>query len=278
MPSRAGRIHVDDLIRACDAKVRLVSVSSTSFVPGLRTDLDRLGAVCRERGILLLVDGAQSVGIIAHDVGRTPIDALAASTQKGLLGLYGLGFLYCRSTWADRLEPAYLARFGVELGDAHEADVDASGYRLKAGAQRFDLGNYNFPAATAVNESLKLLLDVGINKVEQHVVALARALARGLGQQGFHVWPDPESGEIANIVTIGRSGADAPALDDFHAALVAAGVKLSIRRGLLRFSFHLYNNLDDVARVLAVAEAWIKTEAGARHVRATAETGGSAPT
>jgi selenocysteine lyase/cysteine desulfurase len=274
--SRDGRIVEDDLIQALDDdRVRMLSVSSTSFVPGLRTDLARLGRACHERGVLLLVDAAQSAGLLAHDMSRMAVDALAVSTQKGLLGLYGMGFLYCRRCWAEQLEPAYLARFGVELGDAHEADLDPSGYSLKAGAQRFDLGNYNFPAAVAVNESLKLLLDLGIEAVETHVTGLARRLAGGLAELGFFVWPDLSGDEITNIVTIGESAADAEALEDFHAALAEARVKLSVRRGHLRFSFHLYNTEADVERVLEVGRCWIETTPGARHVARRAANGGS---
>ena len=99
--------------------------------------------------------------------------------KKGLLGLYGLGFLYCRRKWADRLEPAYLARFGVDLGDAHEADGAISAYRLMPGARRFDLGNYNFAGAAAVDKSLEMLLDMGTQTIESHVVSLTAAAGRG---------------------------------------------------------------------------------------------------
>ena len=61
------------------------------------------------------------------------IDALAVSTQKGLLALYGMGFLYVRREWADKMQPAYLARFGVDLGDAHEAALGDTSFKLAAG-------------------------------------------------------------------------------------------------------------------------------------------------
>ena len=104
--------------------------------------------------MLLLVDAAQSVGVQHTDVRASNIDALAVSTQKGLLALYGMGFLYVRREWAERLQPAYLARFGVDLGDAHEASLGGYDYKLAPGARRFDLGNYNFLATAAVDASM----------------------------------------------------------------------------------------------------------------------------
>ena len=58
-----------------------------------------------------------------------------------------MGFLYCRQSWAERLNPVYLARFGVDLGATHEAARGGDDFRLMPDARRFDLGNYNFAAA-----------------------------------------------------------------------------------------------------------------------------------
>jgi selenocysteine lyase/cysteine desulfurase len=144
VPPRDGHIPVDEMIERMDGGTRMVAVSSVTFSPGFRTDVARLGRACRQRDVLLLVDAAQSAGVLHTDVRRDLVDALAVSTQKGLLGLYGMGFLYCRREWAERLHPAYLARFGVDLGDdAHEASMGHDDYKLMPGARRFDLGNYN---------------------------------------------------------------------------------------------------------------------------------------
>jgi cysteine desulfurase/selenocysteine lyase len=147
---RDGHIPVGEIIERMDGGTRMVAVSTVTFSPGFRTDVATLGKACRKRDVLLLVDAAQSVGVLHTDVQESLIDALAVSTQKGLLGLYGMGFLYCRREWADRLKPAYLARFGVDVGDgAHEASMGGDEYQLAKGARRFDLGNYNFSAAAA---------------------------------------------------------------------------------------------------------------------------------
>lgn len=87
-----------------------------------------------------MVDGAQSAGSTHVDVEKTPIDALAMSTQKGLCSVYGMGFLYVRRDFAEELRPRYLARFGVDIPATHEADYDAAPIRLQPAALRFDLG------------------------------------------------------------------------------------------------------------------------------------------
>lgn len=259
VPSRDGRIDPDDMIAAIDARTRIVTTSSVSFLPGLRTDLSAIGQACRDRDILFLVDAAQSIGILDLDVGRIPVDAVAVSTQKGLLGLYGMGFLYCRTAWAERLTPAYLARFGIDLGDAHEAEGGSPDYRLMPAARRFDLGNYNFPGATAADASLELLAEIGVPAIERHVVGLARRLAEGLDRLGLPVWGLPFGDHFANMVTLGRPEGVLDPLASLYEHLSAHGVKLSVRQGFLRFSFHLYNTDEDVERVLDLAAGWTKT-------------------
>ena len=260
-----GHMPVDEIIARMNDGTRVVSVSTVSFAPGFRTDVDRLGRACRERGVLLLVDAAQSAGILHTDVRRSQIDALAVSTQKGLLALYGMGFLYCRREWAERLEPAYLARFGVDLGDsdAHEASRGGDDYKLMPGARRFDCGNYNYAGAAAAHASLAELAAIGTERIERHVTGLAHEFARGMLALGLPV-PGGEPGpHIGHIVSVGNLsdnhyGADDERIQGLYEHLVENNVKLSIRRGTLRFAFHLYNNRDDVGRVLDLSRGFLR--------------------
>lgn len=265
VPPRDGHIPVDEIINRMNGGTRVVTVSSVSFAPGFRTDIDRLGRACRDRGILLLVDGAQSAGVLHTDVNRSMIDALAVSTQKGLLGLYGMGFLYCRREWAERIQPAYLARFGVDLGDAdaHEASLGSDEYQLMPGARRFDCGNYNYAGAAAVHASLGELAALGTERIERHVTGLARTLAQGMLDLELPVCGGSPGPHLAHIVTVGRLsanhyGADDERIQGLYDHLVENRVKLSIRRGTLRFAFHLYNNAADVERVLELARAFLR--------------------
>jgi cysteine desulfurase / selenocysteine lyase len=256
VPARAGAISVDDMVARVDARTRVITASSVTFAPGFRTDLDALGRACRDRGILFVVDAAQSVGVLATDVRRSCIDALSVSTQKGLLGLYGMGFLYCRREWAERMRPAYLARFGVLVAEGHEAAMGGLDFRLQPSARRFDLGNYNFLAAAGAKPAIQYLQGWGANAVETYVVGLAHSLARGILELGLPVCGGPPGVHLAHIVTVGRLGSgghdstEDPRFAALYKHLIENRVRLSIRRGILRFSLHVYNTSRDVERVL----------------------------
>lgn len=260
---RAGIVPVDEMIARIDARTRVVTCATVSFAPGFRTDVATLGEACRRRGVMLVVDAAQSIGVLADDVQKLNIDAYAVSTQKGLCGQYGMGLLYCRRECADRLQPAYLSRFGVDLGDASEADLGSFEYRLAPGARRFDLGNYNFTAAVNADVMLDYLGQYGQPAVENYVVGLGHQLGGGLLELGLPVSGGKPGPHLAHLVTVGDMAAGGhdstsdPRMQSLYEHLVANGVKLSIRRGVLRFSLHLYNTPADVERVIGLVRDWL---------------------
>ena len=263
IPDRDGAVDVEAMLGAIDSRTRLLTVASVTFAPGFRTDLETLGRACRETGVFFLVDGVQSVGVVETDVRKLMIDGMAVSTQKALLGLYGMGFLYCRRDWADRIRPAALARFSVDLGnDTHEAVMGDDGYDLMPGARRFDIGNYNFPAAIAVEPSLDLLLELGPSAVEAYACGLSHRLAGGLHQLGLPVSGGPPGPHLAHIVTAGAYKPDQhdasgdPQTDALYHHLSENDVHLTVRRGMLRFGLHVYNDESDVERVLDLVKEW----------------------
>jgi cysteine desulfurase / selenocysteine lyase len=258
-----GHIPLDEMVSAIDARTRVVTASTVTFAPGFRTDIDRLGHACRERGVFFMVDAAQSCGVLHTDVVVSHIDGLAVSTQKGLLGLYGMGFLYCRRERAEQLHPAYLARFSVDLGDAHEAELGSYDYQLMPAARRFDLGNYNFLGCAAADASMAQLLAYDIREIERHVVGLSHQLAQGFLDLGLPVCGGVPGPHLAHIVTVGKLGGSHYGTEDerfnrLYAFLNEHAVCLSIRRGVLRFSLHVYNTHKDVERVLELTQRWLR--------------------
>ncbi len=268
---RDGHVPVDAMAAAMDDRTRVVTVPSTSFAPGFVTDLAGVARAARSAGALTLVDAAQSVGALETDVRALGIDALSVATQKSLMSVYGFGFLYIRRVVANRLQPAHVARYGIDLGDAHETAFDASGeLRYKAAALRFDVGNYNYLGAAAAAAALALLEEWGIDAVETHVRGLARALADGFLALGLPVVGGAPGPHMAHIVSVGTSGggrhytADDPAMNELREHLRADGIVHSIRSGVLRFSVGVHNDAADIARTLESAGRW-STAGGGVH-------------
>lgn len=255
---------LERMIAAIDSRTRLVTLSSVSYVPGFLTPLEEIADVCRRRDILLLIDAAQSVGPLHTDVQAMGAGALAVTTQKGLLGVYGLGFLYVDPRWSERLTPQHVARFGVDEKKMTHAGVMQEPIQWRIGARRFDLGNHNLIAAIAASESLKLLLSVGTKAIQDHTVGLATELSGGLERLGMPVCKPSTQSEQAHVVALGSvlpapNGAEFKTLLAMHEYLTQNCVRSSWRNGILRFSFHLFNSDEDIEAVLKLVQKFTQT-------------------
>jgi cysteine desulfurase / selenocysteine lyase len=261
-----GRIDPEAVLAAIDARTRIVSCASVTFSPGLRTDLAAIGKGCRDRGVFFMVDAVQSVGILKHDVEAEYIDGLTTSTSKGLLGSYGCGFLYCRSEWANRLTPAYLSRTAVAVSQATPSEMGSQDYTLEPGARRFEVGSHNFAGAYAANASLGMLLEIGPETIESHVMGLAEKLAQGLAELGLPVFCSGIDKGLSHIVTVGKLGEGGHAvtqderLQNWSNHLKSRNVIHTIRRGQVRFALHLYNAPEDVERVLGMTKDYLAAD------------------
>jgi len=264
VPAEDGRVPVERIVDAIDARTRLVTVPHISFSPGFITDVASLTRDAHSRGARVLVDAAQSIGAICTDVRALGVDALAVATQKCLLSVYGFGFLWIRQELADSLVPGHVARYGIDLGaDAHETALGDGPLHYQPGARRFDLGNYNYLGAVAAEASLRLIHAIGMHRIEPRIRGLAARLASGLLDLGLPVAGGAPGPHLAHIVAVGTSGggrhdtADDPAMTALHEFLTVHDVRLSVRRGVLRFSTALYNNERDIDRVIGLARRWL---------------------
>lgn len=261
VPPEDGTMPVEAMVAAMDERTRVVTFPTISFAPGFVTDTAPLVRAARDVGALTLADGAQSIGALDTDVHALGFDALAVAAQKCLLSLYGFGFLYVRREVAEAIVPVHVARYGIAL-DAHETAYSEGPLEYLPGARRFDLGNYNYLGMAATRAALELIDGVGVAAIEGHVRGLAARLADGLLAEGLPVVGGEPGPHLAHIVSAGRLGggrhysADDPEVNELHRHLVDRGIVFSLRSGVLRFSFGLYNDDSDVEKVLEGVETW----------------------
>ena len=152
-----GRVDPHAIDRAISAGTRLVAVTHGSNVTGAVNDIAAIGDVCRERGVRLLVDAAQTAGCIPIDLERMPVDYLAFSGHKGLLGPQGTGGLYVR----DEGDLPPLLRGGTgSLSDREEQPEFLP--------DRFESGTLNVPGIVGLGEGVRYLLGKGVERIMEH--------------------------------------------------------------------------------------------------------------
>ena len=257
----AGEDLEDAIAARIGPRTRLVAVTAADFGTGRRTDLTRIGLACRAHDAFLLVDSAQSSGVLAEDMTNLPVDGWATAVQKGLLGPYGMGLLYVRSAWIDRIRPVSLARFSVDLKTAHEAAGPEDGWRLRDGAGRYEVGNYNYIALAALHASLDLLLRIGPASVEQRSVAAANQLRAAAERLDIPLLPVSQ-GHRSHILAIaerqeeGHDRSEVAWINGLSQSLTRDGVAHSVRRGAVRLSTHVHVLPDMLDRAIDALEIW----------------------
>lgn len=253
--SDLGGLTVAALADHIDDRTRLVSVSAVQFFTGHRADLAALGALCRERDILFVVDAIQAIGHLPLDVQALGIDALVTGGQKSLLSAPGTGFLYIRQELAETMQPRYLAGNST-VNFRHWLDYNVTPL---PGAARFANGTFNIIGFAGLGASLDLLEELGRPAIDAHTQGLVREAAEALEGLGFEViTPIGAHGPILSV----RTGLDEAGTDAFIAYLQEQGIialKHLGRDGTphMRLSFHAYNTRAEVARLAEVMEGFL---------------------
>lgn len=234
------------LIAAMGPRTRLLSISSVQYASGLRMDLQRLGAACRERNILFCVDAIQSLGALPIDVSAIDCDFLMADGHKWLLGPEGLGVFYCRREVRDQLQ---LTQFGWHMVEAL-GDYDREDWIPASTARRFEPGSPNTLAQHALSASLELLLEVGMERIQQALQQRTAYLLQSIGKLPGAQLLSPQAPERrGGIVTFTFQGVDNTWL---HQQLMQAGVICAARGGGIRWSPHFYTPQDVLDRALKI--------------------------
>ncbi len=237
------RLTVETLDRIASARTRLVAVSYVSFGDGYRHDLGALGAWCRERGVLFAVDAIQGFGHLPLDVAAANADLCYFGVAKWLLSPQALSVVFVKDKLCERLRPA-LASWRSVRDPMNFLDY---AQEFAAGAVRFEGGTINYPALAAFRESLRLLEDAGLARIESHVLGLTDRLIAGCERAGIDVASSLKPAARSGIVLVGRRGRS---VAELQRRVDDARVQVTVRESGIRISPHGYNTDDDIDRVL----------------------------
>jgi cysteine desulfurase/selenocysteine lyase len=243
VPSRDGRIWIDDIRNAIDSRTRLISLSFVEFASGFRNDLDAVGTLCRERGIYFFVDAIQGLGAFPLSVKKTPIDFLSADGHKWMLGTEGAGIFYVRRDLVDMLHPVGIGWNSV-IGARNFGKID---FRLKPNAGRWESGSLNVGGIATLGASLEMLLETGIPAIAERVTELTDYLCERAARIGLEVYSSRKSEDKSGIVSLLAPGPDPIQL---VRGFKKEGVVINQRAGRLRISPHFYNSHTEIDRLI----------------------------
>ncbi len=256
--------EVDHLAPFLDEQTLLVCVSHVCYSTGRRRNLPTIIEQAHAAGALVLVDDSQSSGTRPLDATALGIDLLVASGHKYLLGLPGgNAFLSVRAGVLSCLHPTmtgwaahqdFVRRIEERHGQFHLLSGDQGWNPLHfeeaEDAWRFAGGTANVLAATAAAAGLRLLAEVGLKAIEQHIAELTTRFLTGCVELGLPL-KTPLAPEARGPMVVVKT----PHPEHLAAALAARRILASPRADGVRFAFHLFNEEDDVPRALAALKA-----------------------
>jgi selenocysteine lyase/cysteine desulfurase len=229
-------------------RTRVVSISAVHWCTGMPLPVDQVGSLCRERGIDLVVDGAQGVGMQPVDIKMAGISYMAFSAWKWLMGPLGLGVLYVPEEKLEQLNPIFIGTESVVQDDEYLPYKS----RLKPTADRFTFSTANFSDWVYFQAALKFLDEIGFEEARERIFEMSEYLNRGLRQIGFRVFSDQFPSHRTGITACEKPGIPSNAI---MARLKENSVIAAERLGRIRFSPHIFISPYQLDRVVQVLES-----------------------
>lgn len=231
------------VLQALDRPAAIVALPNVHWTDGALLDLKPIAARCRELGAALVLDLTQSLGVMSIDIEELDPDFVFCATYKWLLGPYGFAFLYAAPRWHDGepIEHAWINREGSEdfAGLVNYRD------QYQGGARRFEMGGRSqFAQLPVLIRALQQLLEWGQPNIECAIAVTSERITQGVEALGLTV-PEPHAPNLLGVTL----APDAP--ENLLEMLAAEGIYVSRRGNSLRIAPHLYNDDEDVERLLA---------------------------
>lgn len=249
----ARPLSAHELAAALTPATRVFCASWVFSFFGDAIDVDALGAVCREREVLFVLNGAQAVGVRPLDVSAAPVDAVVGCGFKWLCGPYGTGFAWIRPDVLETLEYEQAYWLAQLSDDDLERRLDYS-LRDDLAAAAYDVfGTANFNNFLPWTASIEYLLGHGVAAIAAQVDALVERLLAGLDGTDVEVLSPRERPARSSLVLLSHRNRDRNV--GLHERLAEEGIDVALREGNLRLSPHLYNGEDDVDAALGVLAA-----------------------
>lgn len=248
--NRDGVVYERELERLVDDHTAVLAISHVEYGTGQRFNLRWLSDLAHSHGALLFVDATQSAGLIPIDARRDGVDAIVSSSYKGLLGPFGAALLYVKRELAESLTPALVGWRSTP--DPYH--LDGAALSFAKGVKKFEFSTLNYAAVYGLARSIHYLKQLEPQSITDHVLSLSEKLIQMVKSNSrlFSATPLTPKDSHSSIASFRFAGRDQTAIVN---ALINRNIIVSQRFNGVRFSFHAYNNEEDVEKTVDTLEA-----------------------
>lgn len=258
---REGRLDYDFLEKSCRENTKAIIITSASNVTGNITDIERVSSFAKKKGLLLVVDAAQTAGAFPVNAEKQGIDILCFTGHKGLLGPQGTGGIYVRP--------------GIELSPFKVGGSGVQSFRKEQPQQmpaRLEAGTLNGHGIAGLLAALEYIKREGVEKLREKEMALWKRFVEQVGDApGITLYGDPDMEKRVGIVSLNIGDMDSGEVSDWlweeHEIAVRPGVHCAPllhkalgteKQGAVRFSFSHYNTEQEVDKAAAAVREYGK--------------------
>lgn len=243
-PERDGRIDLEEFIGLIDSNTKLVTISALQYASGFKADLERIGHAARNVDALFAVDIIQGFGAMGFDLPAQLVDIASGASHKWLCAPEGCGIFYLSERAMERVEPTHVGWISVET----PWDFEDTEQPFKSTALAWESGTGSSALFYGLEQSLKLLNETGLDKINNYLEELSDYLCELLTGKNYDIISSRAPGEKSAIVCIKhRNGMHC---NDIAAHLQDENIIVSPRGDRLRIAPHFYNNREDINRLV----------------------------
>ncbi|MBN2335459.1 aminotransferase class V-fold PLP-dependent enzyme [Candidatus Bathyarchaeota archaeon] len=247
---KGGIVETEQWEKAITDDTAAVMVDQAGWFNGFLHDIKAIAEAAHDHDAYLIVDGTQSTGAIRWDISGKGVDFLATSCYKWLYGgpyNNSVGFFYMRDEIVDQLQQEYVG--GQTLPDEQEDrnvtdGFDVYDYKPRKGLERIEIYNQSEGPYVAVENSMKLILGHGIDRVEKQIKRVDTKIIDGLIEMGVELQTPVEEKRRIYL------NAKIPGYKNVCETLAKQDIHVSPRVGGLRISPGAYNTVDEAETFL----------------------------
>ena len=264
-----NRFTAKDFAALVDDKTKLIVMSTLEWCNGWQTDLEELGDYCKEKGVYLVVDAVQQLGVTKIDTKACHIDILTAGGHKWLNSPYGTGVLYVNKETLPKLKQSYAGYLNTTVPEGgwgayweNPAAPSVNNWTFDNTARKFEIGGTsNYTGAIALGESLALVNEIGIENIEKRVREIAVYCMDRIEEIGGTLITHRDPGHFGGIV-IARLyddlDVDRMILKKLHARRIFIAQRFTDFIGGFRISCQYFNNEKDIDTMIDAMKELIK--------------------
>jgi cysteine desulfurase/selenocysteine lyase len=249
-----SRYPVQSIIERVDEQTVAVVTSYVQYATGFRQDLQALGKAIHDRGVLFIVNATQAFPFYPLNIQDMHIDALTCSLHKwGMTG--HIGSLFFTSPGFRKSFPApWIGWLSVDAGKEVIHTAKNAPFHIHDSASRYEFGTQNLQTILAFQAALDYLKAIGFENIRKRILELTDYLIQGLKKLGVKiVSPTEKSAERSPIISFNLGDRNDKCLE----RLAKESISVSPRAGYIRVSVNIFNDFEDIDRLLGVLSSVI---------------------